>query len=76
MFKSALFLFCARLCYLDQLHDEVQLAVGVHLFNEKNNVGVLHSSQDGHLILNHVFLRGGEREGEREEGERRRGQAR
>lgn len=43
--------------YLNQLHYKVQLTVGVHLLNEENNVRVLHSPQDGHLILDHVLLR-------------------
>lgn len=42
--------------YLHQLHDEVKLTVSINLFNQKHNVGMFHTSEDGHLTLNHVLL--------------------
>lgn len=42
--------------YLHQLHDEVKLTVSINLFNQKHNVGMFHTSKDGHFTVNHVLL--------------------
>lgn len=42
--------------YLDQLHHQVELCGGVHLLYQHDDVWVLHSAQNGHLIFNQVFL--------------------
>ena len=42
--------------HLHQLHDKVQFRRHIHLFNQKNDVGMLHSPEDGHLVLDHVLL--------------------
>lgn len=44
--------------HLNKLHDQIEFTVGVHFLNQQNDVGMFHSSQDGHLILNHMFLWG------------------
>lgn len=42
--------------HLDQLHDQIQFAVSVHLLYEQDNIWMFDPAQDGHFILNHVLL--------------------
>lgn len=42
--------------HLDQLHDQVELSVCVHFFNQQNNVRMLNSPKNRHFVLDHVFL--------------------
>lgn len=44
------------ICYLDELHDQVELTVGVHFLDQQNYIGVFHPPQNGHFILDHMFL--------------------
>lgn len=47
--------------HLDQLHDQIQFAVSVHLLYEQHNIWMFDPAQDGHFVLNHVLLRNGVR---------------
>lgn len=43
--------------HLDQLHDQVELIVSVHLLYEQDDIWMFDPAQNGHLILNHVLLK-------------------
>lgn len=42
--------------HLDQLHDQIEFVVSVHLLYEQDDVWMFYPAEDGYLVLDHVLL--------------------
>lgn len=42
--------------HLDQLHNQIEFIVSVHLLYKQDDIWMFDPAEDGHLVLDHVLL--------------------